>query len=105
MDSPMAVPGGRIARLMDPQGAAFALHQASKALGGRSGPHPSDPLAPGPSAAGPHPCTARPSSRMKESSASERGPLSTAARFSRSSATLRGPVSTTSTCGLVRQKR
>ena len=28
MNGPMDVPGGRIAQLMDPQGAAFALHQA-----------------------------------------------------------------------------
>lgn len=30
MNGPMDVPGGRIAQLMDPQGGAFALHQASK---------------------------------------------------------------------------
>ena len=31
MNGPMDVPGGgRIAQLMDPQGAAFALHQAPK---------------------------------------------------------------------------
>jgi predicted enzyme related to lactoylglutathione lyase len=30
MNGPMEVPGGRIAQLMDPQGAAFALHQAAK---------------------------------------------------------------------------
>jgi uncharacterized protein len=29
MNGPMDVPGGRIAQLMDPQGAAFALHQGS----------------------------------------------------------------------------
>jgi uncharacterized protein len=31
MNGPMDVPGGRIAQLMDPQGAAFALHQLSRA--------------------------------------------------------------------------
>jgi hypothetical protein len=30
MNGPMDVPGGRVAQLMDPQGAAFALHQAAK---------------------------------------------------------------------------
>jgi predicted enzyme related to lactoylglutathione lyase len=30
LNGPMPVPGGRIAQLMDPQGAAFALHQADK---------------------------------------------------------------------------
>ena len=30
LNGPMPVPGGRIAQLMDPQGAAFALHQAQK---------------------------------------------------------------------------
>jgi hypothetical protein len=30
MNGPMDVPGGRMAQLMDPQGAAFALHQAAK---------------------------------------------------------------------------
>lgn len=30
LNGPMDVPGGRIAQFMDPQGAAFALHQASK---------------------------------------------------------------------------
>jgi predicted enzyme related to lactoylglutathione lyase len=29
MNGPMDVPGGRITQLMDPQGAAFALHQLS----------------------------------------------------------------------------
>lgn len=30
MNGPMDVPGGRIVQMMDPQGAAFALHQAAK---------------------------------------------------------------------------
>ncbi len=30
MNGPMDVPGGRVAQLMDPQGAAFALHQLTK---------------------------------------------------------------------------
>ena len=30
MNGPMDVPGGRIAQMMDPQGAAFALHQAPR---------------------------------------------------------------------------
>jgi predicted enzyme related to lactoylglutathione lyase len=30
MNGPMDVPGGKITQLMDPQGAAFALHQAAK---------------------------------------------------------------------------
>jgi uncharacterized protein len=30
MNGPMEVPGGRIVQLMDPQGVAFALHQAAK---------------------------------------------------------------------------
>lgn len=30
LNGPMPVPGGRIAQLLDPQGAAFALHQAEK---------------------------------------------------------------------------
>jgi len=30
MNGSMDVPGGRMAKLMDPQGAAFALHQAAK---------------------------------------------------------------------------
>ena len=29
MNGPMDVPGGRIVQLTDPQGAAFALHQAA----------------------------------------------------------------------------
>ncbi len=29
-NGPMDVPGGRVAQLVDPQGAAFALHQASR---------------------------------------------------------------------------
>jgi predicted enzyme related to lactoylglutathione lyase len=29
MNGPLDVPGGRIAQFMDPQGAAFALHQGS----------------------------------------------------------------------------
>jgi predicted enzyme related to lactoylglutathione lyase len=30
MNGPMDVPGGRVAQLMDPQGAPFALHQLAK---------------------------------------------------------------------------
>jgi predicted enzyme related to lactoylglutathione lyase len=30
LNGPMDVPGGRIAQLLDPQGAAFALHQEAK---------------------------------------------------------------------------
>jgi predicted enzyme related to lactoylglutathione lyase len=30
MNGPMDVPGGRVAQMMDPQGAAFALHQGVK---------------------------------------------------------------------------
>jgi predicted enzyme related to lactoylglutathione lyase len=29
LNGPMDVPGGRVAQLMDPQGAAFALHRAA----------------------------------------------------------------------------